>query len=941
MRRAPLTLALALAALAGCEGDEAEVDAGAPDGSVDAGADAEVPPFAIEEVPATPVSAAFTVDVDLAHPAFDGPLVQPQQAPVTVSPAPDGPLDLRVHVNRPAGRPGLLWAEVIVLNREAQALRGVRLTVESLDGAPAAFDVTADVFSEAPLDGPVEVGGIGPHGAARVALGLPADGASLRLALRIDALPTRFTAVASSPMALTTDDAELWVAYADADRVVALDTGAPARLGHVDVPGGPTGLALTPDDAQVLVVARDANRLTVIDRATREVLQTFGEADGIGRDPRHVAVSPDGTHAYVTAYVGDTLTRLVRRGDRWSIDGTLPLGRRPVGFSISPDARTITIAHFLPRGLIRRNEAWITLVDAEPFAVRREVPLVDEFNVDRVACLADIFGVHPSRMTSEGVSSQLAGVFPTPGGAAAMVPGMRISPTPVTETGPEAMATVFTNQPRGRFAPAFVFHLDSRVPAEAKWAASGGVLQPPDVNVAYARCAELHRETEFTSRIVLEGGDRQVNLGPALPLGSAGLSETGVGRVVGYTLGGRLAMVLSYVADELALLDGTTQHPITQTHLMLPGSNPIGLAVERAGARAYVLYENSTFVSVLDLAAYADPRALPEPVFQPTEYAQIPEFGPGQAALTNRRLVRHIDGIDPAPRVDVTGRIPLVDEDPMPAELRAGRRLFSSSNPDKYPELSTSRQAACATCHPDGGHDGSVWATVEGERRTLSLRGGVAGRGWLHASGTHRDLHEFLGLVVPQRLGGALDAQTEARLTAWIADGIPRLQTPPVDEALAARGAEVFASACAACHFGDALGSGQPDPADPLGAGLESGPLLFDVGTATDSAGVLLGTFFESIFPPLEAELFALLRGDRALGPDDRAGEILDFAARPARPRGQFKAPSLVNVYDNVVFMHDGRFERLEDVVEHLDGQLGLGLSADDRRAVVEYLRTL
>ncbi len=934
MRRALLLmLAGGLLPALGCDDTpepaeaDAAVDAAAPDAALE-------PPFALDELPDEAVSGRFAITVDPAHAVFDEPTVHPRTEPVQIDGSgADGPFDLRVHAKRPAGRPDVLWLEVIVLNREATALREVVAYPEAIDGAAAAFDVTADVFSEASADA-VPVGGLGPHGAARIALALPAGEAPIELTLRLEARTTRFEAAHSSPIAVT--DGELWAAFADGDRVAVIDTAAAERIGHVDVPGRPSSVAITADGRHVLVAARDANTVTVIDRASREIRQTIGEADGVGRDPRHIALSPDGTYAYVTAYVGDRLTRLIRRGETWSVDARLDLGRRPVGLAISPDGATITIAHYLPRGLIARNEAWLTIVDADPFAVRGELTMADEFNVDRVACLADIFGVHPSRMTSEGVASQLAGVFPTPGGASAMIPGMRISPTPVTETGPAALETVFTNQPAGRFSPAFMFYVDTR--ESPKWAATDGILDPPDVNLSYATCADLHRESEFTSRVVLDDG-RQVNLGPVLPLAQAGLSETGVARAVGYTRGARLALMLSYVADELVLIDATTHNPISQTHLQLSGSNPIGVAVEPDGSAAWVLYDNSTYVSRLDLAAYADP--LPEPGYRATEYADIPEFGPGQAAITNRRLVRHLDDLPEQPAISETATVELVDADPLDPLVRRGRTYFSSSNPDKYPQLSTSRQAACATCHPDGGHDGSVWATVEGERRTLSLRGGLADRGWLHASGTHRDLHEFLELVVPQRLGGALDEESADAMIAWMADGIPELQRPPVDEALAAAGAEVFAAKCAACHMGAALGSGNPDPDDPLGAGLESGPALFDVGTATDSAGVLIGTFFESIFPPLEAELFGLLRGDRALGPDDRAQEILDFAPRPVRARGQFKAPALVNVYDNVLFMHDGRFETLDAVVEHLDGQLGLALSADDRRAVVEYLKTL
>lgn len=73
--------------------------------------------------------------------------------------------------------------------------------------------------------------------------------------------------------------------------------------------------------------------------------------------------------------------------------------------------------------------------------------------------------------------------------------------------------------------------------------------------------------------------------------------------------------------------------------------------------------------------------------------------------------------------------------------------------------------------------------------------------------------------------------------------------------------------------------------------------------------------------------------------------------------RGKFKVPSLRNVASTAPYMHDGRFATLEEVVEHynrgvhrtrtLDPNLakhpesGLGLSADDKAALVSFLKTL
>jgi cytochrome c peroxidase len=78
---------------------------------------------------------------------------------------------------------------------------------------------------------------------------------------------------------------------------------------------------------------------------------------------------------------------------------------------------------------------------------------------------------------------------------------------------------------------------------------------------------------------------------------------------------------------------------------------------------------------------------------------------------------------------------------------------------------------------------------------------------------------------------------------------------------------------------------------------------------------------------------------------------------RTPADKGKFKAPSLRNIALTAPYMHDGRFNTLEEVVQHyssgvqrtadLDPNLakhpaaGINLSADDQRALVAFLKTL
>ena len=154
------------------------------------------------------------------------------------------------------------------------------------------------------------------------------------------------------------------------------------------------------------------------------------------------------------------------------------------------------------------------------------------------------------------------------------------------------------------------------------------------------------------------------------------------------------------------------------------------------------------------------------------------------------------------PAVSETGTIRLLDTDPMDPLMRRGRTLFASSNPDKYPTLTEHREGGCVICHGDGGNDGSMWVMIDGERRTMSLRGGVGGRGWLKAKATNRDAREIADQFSRELLGGSglSDPDLDA-LATYLAWGIPRLQAPPTDPQQVALGAALFAQHCSACHL--------------------------------------------------------------------------------------------------------------------------------------------
>lgn len=898
-------------------------------------------PPATSEPPERAVSAQFGLTVNPADPGLQTTQQQPIASPATVTGGSED-LGLVAYVHKEAQTPSRLWVELYLVNRGAQPLKGVTVSVSGLVNAAGFFNFTDDPLTAALSPATLSVGAIAPEGIERLSLGLSPQtaGQPISLQLAVQGSTGRYTATSSAPLQLTADDKELWVAQPDADLLAVVDTAAAKTIDKVSVPGRPTSVAITSDGALVLATSARSNRVSVIDRATRSIVQTLEESDGIGREPRHVVLSADGQRAYVSAYVGDQVTALQRQGDRFSVVGRVAVGRRPVGMSLTPDGATLLVSHYLPRGKVTANHGWVTVIDSQALTVVREATLTDDGNVEESGCLTDLFHLSKDRaieLSAEGVPTQLAGLFLTPSGTEGWIPGLRVGGAiPIWEGD---VQKVGLGPIQGRFAPGFTFFLNTRDARGASAMLHPGAIDLPDSPASLLRCLRPSLQIEApTANTIMPGV--QSSPAAAFPAAVTALSETGVARFIAFTRGGRRALIPSYVADEIMVYDAITKQPTSRRHFTLSGSNPVGIAVSKDGRRGYVAYENSLFVSVLDLSAYADPAALPGPSFVPYELKKLP--GPPNSAFTQSSVIRYVDKVSELPPITEMGQVELLASDPLSPMQRRGRVLFSSSNPTKYPQLTVNREAACAACHPDGATDGSVWATMEGERRTVGLWGGVAGRGWLHQSASHQNADEFVRTIVAERLGGKMTSSEDfAALADYLAHGIAKLQPPRVDAALAERGRQLFQQNCVSCHAGDHYTSGRASGSDPLGGGDNAGPGLYDVGTTTDNAHAVLGPLFTAMLPPTAKQAFDLTRGDRQLGTGDPLQLQLSFRQRPDRARGQVKAPSLINVRDNVLFFHNGQFDQLADAVHYMNSRLMAGLSADDEKAIVEFLNTL
>jgi DNA-binding beta-propeller fold protein YncE len=114
---------------------------------------------------------------------------------------------------------------------------------------------------------------------------------------------------------------ELWLACHDDDRVQVLNEANGDVMAEIDLGygSGPIGIALSPDGSQAFVSLASRGELRRIDAATRAPSGSLA----LGREPRAIAVSADGSRAFVTRFLSSA-----HHGEVWEIDaGTMQLVR--------------------------------------------------------------------------------------------------------------------------------------------------------------------------------------------------------------------------------------------------------------------------------------------------------------------------------------------------------------------------------------------------------------------------------------------------------------------------------------------------------------------------------------------------------------------------------------------------------------------------------------
>ena len=146
--------------------------------------------------------------------------------------------------------------------------------------------------------------------------------------------------VASGPdgIAVTQDDAQVFVSGSSASSLSVIDTASDQVSGTIEVGKGPQGLALTPDGRWLLVAVNGEDRVAVIDTATRKVAATVPVPK-----PHTIAVRPDGRQAYVSSQAPGNFSLAVIDLASRSVSATVPVDKTPRDLEFGPDGKALYV----------------------------------------------------------------------------------------------------------------------------------------------------------------------------------------------------------------------------------------------------------------------------------------------------------------------------------------------------------------------------------------------------------------------------------------------------------------------------------------------------------------------------------------------------------------------------------------------------------------------
>ena len=131
-------------------------------------------------------------------------------------------------------------------------------------------------------------------------------------------------------------------------------------IATIPVGNGPVGVAVSPDGTTAYVTNTADSTVSMIDTATNTVTTTIT----VGSAPNSVAVSPDGATAYVTSANDDTVSVIDTATN--TVTATIAVGFNPRAVAVSPDGATAYVTNSLDSTVSMIDTATNTVVATVP-----------------------------------------------------------------------------------------------------------------------------------------------------------------------------------------------------------------------------------------------------------------------------------------------------------------------------------------------------------------------------------------------------------------------------------------------------------------------------------------------------------------------------------------------------------------------------------------------
>ena len=488
----------------------------------------------------------------------------------------------------------------------------------------------------------------------------------------------RLTESYSSPIALTTDGAYVWVANPDNDSVSVMNVAGDKNQKVVEIPVGdePRCVAITPDNKKVYVTNALSGNVYVLDALTYKTLSTIK----VGTEPFGCALTLDGKKLYVANLASDDVSVIDSNTDK--VTKTITgVGDQPRGIAVGEvgGQTKIYVTQFLAQsrndlrpidqkeGFDDGREGRVTVISAATDTVTNTIVLAPKatgFKSDGSTLAKVVFDAAnvATKIDTTAFPNQLESIVIR--GNRAYLPNTASSPNGpvkfnVNVQGFLSVIDITTDQE----VADETFNMNKGVQFEAV-GKKLFITNPTAMAFKHGAAFEgfaLSRATDRLVRVALDANGK--------PTINAPLDATDPGNVVRIEVG----------------VDTAVQH----------NSSPEGVVINAGDTRAYVMNLVSRDVSVIDISNS-----------DPTQYKEI-------ARIQSASL----------------------PTDPFEAQVHRGKELFNTSigpvGTNDNALAPAGRMAdfcwgSCYGCHPRGLTDSVTWMFGDGPRQAISMESTAA-----------------------------------------------------------------------------------------------------------------------------------------------------------------------------------------------------------------------